>query len=455
MDRREWLRSSAGALVAASLPLSAEPGRPRLVGGPMLGAPAPDSIRVWVQGAAGHEVALEVADDSGRSQRLSAARRLSADEGFAAVLKVEGLEPDHDYRYQVLIDGVPDPYLGSLLPMRTRTAPAPGSATAFTLAMGSCVRYADDPVQAIWPAVLAARPDLFLWLGDNVYGETLRPETLDREYRRQRAVPGFQPVARSVPQIAIWDDHDFGLNDSDRSSPLREQSLATFRRYWANPAYGEGDGGIYFQQRYGAVDLFCLDNRYWRDANDAPNGPDKTMLGRRQMEWLRDSLKASAAVFKVLACGSGWSLAKGQGGDSWAAFVHERDALFDFIRDEGIEGVVLVSGDTHVGELNVMPWSERGGYDLYDLVTSPLAQRTSDSWLRRNPEQRVRPVYFRSSNFGWLRFEFGSRPMLRFSVVDPAGRFAWKPLDLYADQLRNGVSSWRDLTDPSLLPQSA
>ena len=226
-----------------------------------------------------------------------------------------------------------------------------------------------------------------------------------------------------------------------------------FRRYWANPSSGLPDvPGTFFRQCYGAVDIFGLDCRYWRDPNRVPSTPEKTMLGTAQSAWLQQELLNSTAIFKVLACGSGWSMAKGVGADSWASFVHERDALFDFIRDNDISGVVLVSGDTHMGELNVMPWSARGGYDMYDLVTSPLAQPPNTNWVNRRPEQRVRPVFAADNNFGWLRFEFQGEPRLTFSVVDSRGRFAWSPLTLTAAQLRNGVESWRSVTDPALLP---
>ena len=88
------------------------------------------------------------------------------------------------------------------------------------------------------------------------------------------------------------------------------------------------------------------------------------------MTWLKTELTASTAIFKVLVAGSGWNKGKGVGEDSWAAFLHERNKIFDFIRDHEISGVVLLSGDTHVGELNVIPWSETGGYDYYDFGSS-------------------------------------------------------------------------------------
>ena len=292
---------------------------------------------------------------------------------LTVVVKVDGLKPGTTYWYRVLVNGEVDRY--RIQPCVARTAPA--GPTAFRVGFGSCARIARDPEQRIFRVVDAQSPDLFFWLGDNVYADTETEEAFADEYRRQRNVASLQRVIRSVPQFAIWDDHDFGYNNSDGEYPYKEQSLAVFKRYWANPAYGQPNNpGVYFEYSYAGIDFFFLDGRYNRSPNAAQDGPEKSFLGETQTKWLKERLLASRAPFKILACGSGWSMADGPTGDTWAAFRTERDALFDFIRDKRIEGVVCLSGDSHVGELNCIPWSEKGGYDIYDLVSSPLAQPT-------------------------------------------------------------------------------
>lgn len=297
-------------------------------------------------------------------------------------------------------------------------------------------------------------PDLFLWVGDNIYGDSIEPAFLAEEWRRQRDVAALQPVNWSIPQLATWDDHDYGLNDHDGTSPIRERAREIFADYWANPATGTSDcGGVFFAYEYAGVDLFVLDVRSFRTPNSEPDGPGKQMLGDCQLRWLKERLAASDAPFKLLVSGSGWTKAKGPGGDSWAAFLHERDSLFDWIFAQGIEGVVLLSGDTHVGELNAIPHGHRGGYDLYDLVSSPLAQDTSGSWLRRDPEVRIRPAYFRGPNIGRIHIDPGAAdPTLRFELIDIEGRHAQAPLVLRASELVNGVSSWREKISQELLP---
>jgi alkaline phosphatase D len=175
------------------------------------------------------------------------------------------------------------------------------------------------------------------------------------------------------------------------------------------------------------------------------------MLGSGQFAWLCERLLASRAPFKVLACGSGWSVADGPRGDTWSAFLDERNRLFDFIRDRGIDGVVCLSGDSHVGELNCIPWSERGGYDIYDLVSSPLAQSPGAGWITQSPEIRLRQVYAGGANVGLLRFRAGDAPSLRFDLLNEWGLAPWTPLDLAAAELRNGVRSWPRKIDPQLV----
>jgi alkaline phosphatase D len=322
----------------------------------------------------------------------------------------------------------------------------------FRLAYGSCARHQLDAEQPVFRAIAAAEPDVFFWLGDNIYADSASDWVFAEDYRRQRSIASTLPLLRSTPQLAIWDDHDFGLNNSDVTNPAREASLSAFSNYWANPSAGLPDApGVFFRYAWGGVDFFMLDGRYYRTPNASPDGPGKTLLGPRQSEWLRESLLASRAPFKVIACGSGWSSEDGPTGDAWSAFLTERNALFDFIRDERIEGVFLISGDTHFGEVNCIPRSDQGGYDLYDFVSSPLAQGTGTSFLDGEPEVRSRLPYFRTVNFGLLDFAWKPEPTVTFSLRDVRGDPALAPVTLTASDLRIGTSSWRAKIDPKAL----
>lgn len=436
---------AALALSHARLPAQDPDGYPRLMQGPLLGAVAPDGILVWARAAGPWTVQIRYADNPRFDNALltppQTARR---EDDYCLTLALSGLRPDTTYFYEVRVGGEPDTYLRDLPPFSFRTAPGPDFRGRFSLAFGSCARWQREPRQTLWRVIEAYRPDFFCWLGDNVYADTLDPQILAEEYRRQREVPDLQSLNRHVPQLAVWDDHDYGLNNHDRTNPRRVENLEVFRRYWPNPSYGlPGTPGVFFHYRYGGVDFFFLDDRYHRDPNATPPGPGKSMLGAGQMAWLREGLRASRAPFKVIVSGSVFADAKGPDGDAWSAFRHERDALFDFLRDERIEGVVLLSGDTHTGELNCIPRSAQGGYDLYDLTSSPLAQEPDNDWLFRPVELRLRVPYDQGANFGLVRFDTtGEEPELRFNLIGLEGKPVWSDLVLRPSELRNGVESW-------------
>jgi len=452
--RRGLLGSALAAAAWRPLrALAAAPGYPRLMEGPMVGAATAESITLWGRASGELEVDVEYGEDPAlASPARSAPVRVTEVSDYTARIRIEGLEPGTRYYYRMRVDGIPDRY--RLTPAWTRTAPA--RQAPFRVAFGSCARHQLDEEQAVFRAIAAAEPDLFFWLGDNIYADTASAWVIAEDYRRQRAVAACQPLLRSVPQLAIWDDHDFGLNNSDRSNPLRDASHAAFRNYWANPAFGLPDcPGVFFPYSYGGVDFFFLDGRYYRSPNTEPDGPGKTMLGRCQLDWLKASLAASRAPFKVLVSGSGWSAQDGPTGDTWGAFLGERNALFDFIRDRRISGVFCLSGDTHFGEVTCIPWSGQGGYDFYDFVSSPLAQHTGTSFLHSEPEVRIRQPYFRSVNFGRLDFTWDPEPQVTFSLRDMRGDPALAPVTLAAAELENGTSSWRSKIDPRELERRA
>ena len=449
VSKRAFLKAiAAGTLITPELQAFAERGLfPKLLLGPMLGPATDTTVTLWAMVNGVYDVHIEYADnDTFRNARRVGPFQASASDVYIVRPIITGLSPSTPYWYRVIVNDRGQEG-GHLLPMgRFRTAPSHGTAQDFTVGYGSCANFGYEPMQPVWKAVSLNMPDMFFNLGDNIYCDSLEPFVLDFEYQRQRGVPNYQHVARNVPQFAIWDDHDFGLNNHDRTNPIKENALEAFKRYWVNPSYGLSDTpGVFFRYSYGAVDFIFTDGRYYRDPNHEEDTPDKTMLGREQLEWLKAELKSSTGVFKILACGSGWSKNKGPGGDAWSSFLHERDALFDFIRDENIEGVILISGDTHIGEFNCIPWSERGGYDLYDLVSSPISSRQSHNWLRRDPEIRLRtPPYTIGPNVGFLKFDFTEEPSMTWWLSKPDGKPTWAPATFKVSQLRNGVSSWRN-----------
>lgn len=451
MDRRKFVWGASALAALAALPrkaLAAALGYPRLLEGPMIGASSPTGFTVWSRASGEYDIAVEVASDrTFRDVRATVPVKAATANDLVTQIEVAGLQPDTAYYYRMKIDGIADRH--QPIPFRTRTAPV--RPRPIRIAFGSCARVQLDAVQPVWDAVTAMEPDLFLWLGDNIYADSDSEPAFGDLYARQRSVASLQPLLRSVPQLATWDDHDFGYNDSDAANPAKEMSLKLFRRWWANPGAGlPGTPGVFFRHSFGPIDIFMLDGRYYRDHPATEKTQGKTMLGAAQKAWFKRELKASRATFKLLVSSTGWSNAE-RGGDSWAMFLEERDELLNFIRDEKISGCVGISGDVHMGEANCVPWSEKGGYDLYDLVSSGLAQLLSPKFVDQQPEVRLRAPWVGSANFGILDFTFDGEPKVEMSVRNVMGAAVWDPVTVKAADLVNGRQSWRGAIDPKEL----
>ena len=128
--------------------------------------------------------------------------------------------------------------------------------------------------QPIWTAVLEAEPDLFVFLGDNVYADTEDMDVLREEYARLGRDPGFVRLRESVPLMATWDDHDYGADDAGNWYPMRDSSQQVFMDFWGVPSDDpmRGRPGVYSSRIIGPpgrrVQIILLDTRYFRDRFD-------------------------------------------------------------------------------------------------------------------------------------------------------------------------------------------
>ena len=241
------------------------------------------------------------------------------------------------------------------------------------IAFGSCAH--QDKPQPIWDAVLDYRPELFIFAGDNVYGDlTPGAETpLTEAYAKAAMIPGQQALRARVPVLAVWDDHDYGGNDAGGDFPHREEAKALFLDYWQIAADDRRRSreGIYFAQTFGPpgmrLQVILLDTRSFRspliptDQRDAPGkerylpdpDPSKTMLGAAQWAWLRDQLEQPADVRLIVS--SIQVLAEGHGWERWGNLPRERARLLELIAETGAKGVIFLSGDRHVGAIYHRP----------------------------------------------------------------------------------------------------
>ncbi len=328
-----------------------------LTHGPMVGAVRHDSATVWLRTDATRRVALRVATSAGglASAAPVALRYPVADRDFTESIDVFGLSPETSYLYELEVDGA------RTGPFRFTTPPAPGAGTRLRVGLGSCAR---DEAQPIFGAIAALDPDLFLFLGDNHYGDTNELEAHRQHYRAALDQPLRAGLLRGRSVLHLWDDHDYVGNNTDGAAPGKESALAAFTEYTANRDYGEaGLEGVFSRHVYGDVEVFLVDGRYHR-------GEDGHMLGAAQEAWLLDALQSSAATFKLVANGSQW--ATDSTSESWGDFPGTAEAFREQLVLRGVEGVVFLSGDIHRSELRALR-PATGGYPLPELTSSPLA----------------------------------------------------------------------------------
>ena len=318
---------------------------PHLDLAPMLGHVGPTEMRLWLHatGPCVPTVRLGERDDLLDARAISGAA-LNAATDFSGTLTVTNLKPATRYFYTVLLNDQPALHRPNA---SFTTAPLPGTPGRVRVAFVSCAGHFGFESAATW-GDLASRTnfDILLMLGDNHYGDSTHLHRQRQAYYSHRRPAGFQEISRRTPVYGIWDDHDFAGNDSDGTAPGKENSLQVFKEVWANPAFGQPDDpGVYFKFTHGDIDFFMLDGRYHRSPNKAKDDGTKTMLGAAQLAWLKRELLASKARVKFLCSGGEWQ--NTGHADSWGSFQREREDIFRFIEQHGIQGVLLLSGDRH------------------------------------------------------------------------------------------------------------
>ena len=327
----------------------------------------------------------------------------------------------------------------------------PKDAPELSIAIGSCFFLADaDPTFPgqdygggfeIFHAIADRKPDMMLWLGDNLYlqqPDFFDPQSMAARYRRQREFEPLQTLLTATTHVAIWDDHDFGPNDSDTAYTFKGETLKLFTRYWPNPTFGLPDvPGTFGVARYGDVLFFLLDDRYYRYPDRWPEGVDKTMFGARQLEWLKQALvSAPRNAIKIIA-GGGQFWSRPNRFEGWHQFATERRAFAEWLEARRIDGVLFVSGDRHFSEL--LKIDRPGAYPLYEFTSSPLTSRPParlDAADRDNPDV-VPGTLVVKRQFGLIRVSGpGDDRRVTLESYDGTGALLWRH-ELRARDLRH------------------
>ena len=286
-----------------------------------------------------------------------------------------------------------------------------------TIAFGSCAD--EDRDQPIWSVIAGHEPDLFLFIGDNVYADVPGvPQTADEiadDYQLLDRKAPWRAFREQTKILATWDDHDYGKNDAGSEWALKRESQQIFLDYFgvAKDSPRRQREGVYHAERFGPpgkrVQVILLDTRYHRDpiAKATPEqrrpggGPytsidEGQMLGDEQWAWLERQLRQPAEL--RLIASSIQVVAQDHGWEAWINLPHERERLYSLIASTSADGVLFVSGDRHLIELSC-DRSDAAPYPLWDFTSSGLNQRPSP--VDEPNRHRVGPV-LRTTNFGLI-----------------------------------------------------
>ena len=304
------------------------------------------------------------------------------------------------------------------------------------IVFGSCAH--QDRKQPIWDPIVAEKPDIFLFTGDNIYGDTEDMAVMREKYATLGAKPGYQKLLATCPVLAVWDDHDYGVNDGGAEYPKKVESEAVFHEFFNTPkdAPTRSWPGTYDSDLFGPegkrVHIIRLDTRYFRSAlkklpSRAPEGPyDRqldpaaTVLGDAQWKWLGEQLEVPADLrvivssIQVIPDQHRWEL--------WENMPNERKRLFDLIGEKKAKNVVFVSGDRHMAEICELKTSAplSPGFPLFEITSSGLTNAGGGQKGEAN-HHRVSETNFQSRNYGVMRIDWEKR-VVNLEIRDVDGK---------------------------------
>ncbi len=395
---------------------------PRLIqAGPMIGHAGPYEAKVWVRTKRGSALRAKAVQGDKVQNRLSVE---DLGDGFS-VLHFSHLAPAAGTRVTLTVERA-----GSATETESvafRTAAAPSETGRVRIAFGSCSKVSQFNSGPIYKAVAKERPDMALFIGDNSYfivadgsnkhfnttgqtGDWSSPEAMTARHLTTRMHPDLQAMFRSVPSYAVWDDHDYGPDNADRTFDLREEATTVFRQMWANPAYGtDSIPGVFSSFRNGPVEVFLMDDRYYKYSPQKHK--DVTMAtgeiwGRAQTDWLLAGLKRSTAPVKLIANGTQVVTRSTSGEGHRREAQNELHRLIAHIEEHRIDGVIFLSGDRHYSELH---FEARDGHPpLLEFTSSPLQQ-----------DQKVEPLKNRPNTFRLWGLNGNSFGMVTVDIPEP------------------------------------
>lgn len=296
------------------------------------------------------------------------------------------------------------------------------------IAFGSCNK--SKNTGEIWPAITEKDPDLWIWTGDIIYGDTENMGVLKKKYDAQYFHPDYQNFISKVPVLGIWDDHDYGVNDGGHEYPRKKESRdllfeflnvskdqPAWKREGAYQSYTIGPTG---QQ----VKIILLDARYFREELQddlRPNNRylpnhDGIILGEDQWNWLKNELSHSQAQAHIIASGI-QVIPDEQGYEKWANFPKARKMILEMIADIKPANTLLISGDRHMAEFSQISFDS---YLITEVTSSGMSHTWRDTSAREKNAYRIGPQIVRR-NFGTLDINWNDTPFYKINIWGKEG----------------------------------
>jgi alkaline phosphatase D len=421
LTRREFLKIAAETSVALPWWLSQGGCAPTLTAadretglslGYVVGDVTHESAIVWLRAEPGSRVSLHYGKDPALSQfKASDGVMVEADSDYTAHLSIAPLESATTYYYRAAVAGKkPGPIA------RFLTAPKADDNTEVKFCFSGDTREGYQPF-TIMDAIRANRPNFFIHLGDTIYadrGGWIATELA--EYRAKYVVNRSDAASlrlfSDTSVYVLWDDHEIA-NNYEGFHPLAAIGRRAFFDYWPVQRNPKEPDRLYRSSRWGrAIELFFVDARQYRDRARG------TLLGKRQKQWLFESLAASTALVKCIATSVPFY---GGGADRWDGYPRERTQLLQWIEQKKIKGVVFIAADVHYAAVTRVP----GDLALSEIVTGPMAAQLNIA--ATGLSKRFEFFFNQNFNFGMMTIDPNSSPPhMLVEIRDPLNETLYK-----------------------------
>jgi alkaline phosphatase D len=263
-------------------------------------------------------------------------------------------------------------------PRASAGAPLPSAETALSrILVGSCLDE-EKGESATLRTMAGETADLFLMIGDNVYGDRDGPAYVNNQselselrasFADLAAREDFRAVRAKFPMMVAWDDHDYGANDAGREFPFKRLAERIHERFWGLENEDVGAyPGTYYARTFGPegqrTQVIVLDTRFFRSPLTPTDewgkkgkeryipsaDPEQDMLGNDQWTWLQNRLQDPADL-RLIVSSIQVLPTNGHGFEAWATMPMEQQRLYQVVRETEAKGVVFVSGDRHTAFL--------------------------------------------------------------------------------------------------------